>query len=112
MGEAEKEYEAKAFTVECKPSKAELICQIKEMQGYTLKESEVHVKSIYMDGCGGVYADVTPEKLKLRGTSLSEDNMKRVFEEDPEWFTEHYAMSVKIEKQRLYAFSTEAYPCE
>ena len=112
MTEAKKEYEAKAFTVECKPSKAELVCQVKEIQDRTLKESEVHVKDIHLDGCGGVNADITPEKIKLKGTSLSEDDMKRAFEEDPEWFSEHFAMDVKVEKHRLYAFRTEAYPCE
>jgi len=112
MSEAKKEYEAKAFTVECKLSKAELVCQVKEIQDRTLKESEVHVKDMHLDGCGGVYAEITPEKIKLKGTSLSEDDMKRVFKEDPQWFTEHYAMHIKTEKHRLYAFSTEPYPCE
>jgi len=105
-------YKAEAVLIRCRPSGAELICQIKEIHDASTRESEVRVEEIYIDGCGGVTARYYGGgELVLHHSMLSSAGEAEArFKEDPKRFREHYAMDVEVERRKLYSFGVDL-PC-
>jgi hypothetical protein len=113
MPETEEEYRTKAAMVKCRPVEDGLVCIINEIRNHELKKSIFHVKKVWIDGCGGVDARFSSGELSLTILFRPEE-IEEEFRKDPEYFAEHYALDVTIDKRNrvLNAFSVEPYPCE